>query len=87
MSESGSEVFVKSIYENTKRPPKIKLYGTPMCCRCKTAKAMLEHRSLSYEFIMVESGDTHDIPYIDIDGKIYEGKNALMAIRSIGKNE
>lgn len=66
---------------------KIKLYGTPMCCRCKTAKAMLEHRKIPYEFVTVDQNDTHEIPYINFDGVIYEGKNALIAIRSIVKKE
>lgn len=61
----------------------IKLYGTPMCSRCTTAKLMLEHRNIKYEFVNVDESETREIPYVEIDGKIYEGKEALQEIRKL----
>ena len=63
---------------------KIKLYGSLMCSRCKTAKMMLEKRNLKFEYIT--TGDEHryeELPILDIDGKIYKAKESLMRIREI----
>ena len=63
----------------------IVLYGTEVCSRCKTAKMMLEHRNIPFEFVTVDLKDEHELPYIKIDGNIYEGKEALLEIRRMRK--
>jgi len=44
---------------------------------------MLDHRNIQYEYKNIDHTDTHEIPYIDIDGKIYEGKETLLEIRKL----
>lgn len=61
---------------------KIKLYGLPTCSRCTTAKMMLEKRGIKYESITAVAQDM-DLPVLDIDGEIFDGKSALMKIRSL----
>lgn len=61
---------------------KIKLYGLPTCSRCTTAKMMLDKRNIKYESITAVAQDM-DLPVLDIDGEIFDGKSALMKIRSL----
>jgi len=65
----------------------IKLYGTAMCSRCKTAKMMLEKRNLPFEYIELTQADEtvgRELPFLIIDeGDAYVGKTALLKIREI----
>jgi len=63
---------------------KIKLYGSLICSRCKTAKMMLEKRNLKFEYIISSEEHKYDeLPILDIDGEIYKAKEALMRIREL----
>ena len=67
---------------------KIKLYGLPTCSRCKSAKMMLEQRKKkgiieSYEYQNVGLDFEKELPTLEVDDKIFEGKEALLEIRKI----
>lgn len=69
---------------------KIKLYGMPICSRCKTAKMMLEKRNMLFEYIELTHADDiagRELPFLEIDNETYVGKNALLKIRELKVND
>ena len=67
---------------------KIKLYGTSMCSRCKMAKMMLEKRNIKFDYVEVglEKAE-QDLPQILIDDKEFEGKDVLLEIRKMERQQ
>ena len=71
----------------------IKLYGSPICSRCKTAKMMLARRNIDYEYTELTNQDSfivnditlNDLPVLMIDGTMFKAKDALMEIRKLNK--
>ena len=63
---------------------KIKLYGLPTCCRCTTAKMMLEKRNLPFDYYTFWNSElTIELPMLTVDDKTYYGKEALLFIRTL----
>jgi len=65
----------------------VKIYTTPTCPYCKTAKQFLDQNKVEYEEIdvstnqeaadeMIEKSGQIGVPVIEIDGKIIVGFNA-----------
>ena len=74
---------------------KIRLYGTPMCFRCTSAKMMLEKRrvtlegqgtTIEYADVPITTEGNDELPQLFIDGKVYYGKDALLRIRELTGN-
>ena len=64
----------------------IKLYGMPICSRCKTARMMLEKRKIQFEYIELTHADDiagRELPFLEIDKETYVGKKALLQIRKL----
>ena len=70
---------------------KVKLYGSPMCSRCKSAKMMLDKRKIKYEYVeilnqesfIVNDISVEDLPLLIIDGMTYTAKDSLLKIREL----
>ena len=70
---------------------KVKLYGSPMCSRCKSAKMMLDKRKIKYEYVevldqksfIVNDVSIEDLPLLMIDGKVYTAEDSLLKIRTL----
>ena len=70
---------------------RIKLYGLPTCSRCKMAKMMLEKRNIDFVYQELTQkyadGFQGELPQISINGKEYEGKDVLLQIRKMKKDD
>lgn len=60
----------------------VKLYGTALCSRCKTARMMLEKRNLIYEYY--DADYSEDLPILVVDDETFSAKDALWKIRELG---
>ena len=63
----------------------MKLYGLPTCFSCKMAKKMLEKRNIDFTY-HAPIEDMDKLPVLEVDGKRYVEKEAMLYIRKI-KNE
>lgn len=63
----------------------IEVYSMPTCSRCKTVKMMLEKRNIDYIELPIseEMQNKFELPMLRHKGKQYEGKQAIMYVRSL----
>lgn len=76
----------------------IKIYSTPSCTYCKTAKAFLTSKNVAYEDVdvsvdatareeMVTKSGQLGVPVFDIDGQIVVGYNEKLISKMVGIGE
>ena len=70
--------------KSKKEKPKVKIYSTPTCPWCKTAKEFLKENKISFKDIdiskdrkaaeeMIKKSGQMGVPVIDVNGKIIVG--------------